>query len=56
MNKRIRKKKYNSQLVICNYCDSYAEHWRDEEKGKCCLRCFADLVGLEVSEVWGSIE
>ncbi len=55
MNKRIRKKKLKQQFSICAYCDGYTEYWRDEDEGKCCPRCYADLVGVSVSEVYACL-
>lgn len=55
MKKRIRKKKYKQSLVTCIKCKTQTEWYRHEDDGYYCPSCYADLVGISVSEVWGSI-
>ncbi len=40
----------------CDYCGGYTEFYREEEKGKCCPKCFSELVGLTEEEVYRNID
>jgi Zn finger protein HypA/HybF involved in hydrogenase expression len=55
MNKRIKKKKIKQQFTICDCCSCYTEYYREEDDGVYCPSCYADLVGISVSEVWACI-
>lgn len=39
----------------CDYCGCYTEFYKEEEKGKCCPKCFSELVGLTEEEVYRNI-
>ena len=41
---------------ICDYCGCHTEFYREEEKGKCCPKCFSKLVGLTEEEVYRNID
>lgn len=40
----------------CDYCGCYTESYREEEKGRCCPKCFSELVGLTEEEVYRNID
>ena len=42
--------------VKCDYCGCYTITYREEEKGKCCVKCFSKMVGLTDSEIYRSID
>ena len=40
----------------CDYCGCHTEFYREEEKGKCCPKCFSKLVGITEEEVYRNID
>jgi len=36
----------------CDECNCFTEYWTEEDDGNLCPKCYADLVGLSVEEVW----
>lgn len=43
------------EIVKCVSCNREAEWYREEDEGKYCPSCYADLVGISTSEVWACI-
>jgi hypothetical protein len=41
--------------VKCCSCARETEWFKEEDEGNYCPSCYADLVGISVSEVWASI-